>query len=170
MSLTLSQLGHRLLVAGELDMATAAELETYVRIALKAEPAALTLDLTDVTFIDSFGVRGLVLAARRASSADVAFTVLCPYANQQVRRVLGILQLSSMMAIVAVEPDLPTTSEQGRLAGNGGGGREIPEDQPWVPGHSSTGPPRRPQSAEGLMRAYKEIEQHEREEDPEGRW
>lgn len=153
-SLTLASTarGSRVLVAGELDMATANELEGFVRTALAAGPPSLTLDLSDVTFIDSFGVRALVLTARQASSLGIAFSVFCPYANQRVRRVLGILQLSSMMAIVAADTDGSAQPEPQR------GGPVVPQSGAAVV----------PQSAKGLIQAYEQIEQVAHHESPKG--
>ena len=55
---------------GEVDMCTANEAAKPLREELAAPPAALVLDLLDVTFIDAAGMRMLVEAQTAADSTD----------------------------------------------------------------------------------------------------
>ncbi len=96
--------GTRVLVGGEVDIATAAELHGFISRAARPGSAALLIDLTAVTFIDSTGMRFLLLAAHEAETAKVGFSLLCPVSNTAVGRVLDILQIGLRIPIVATEP------------------------------------------------------------------
>lgn len=57
----ISQRGDRsLAIAGELDMNTVAQLSAYVEERLRIDTAGLTLDLREVSFMDSSGLRVLI--------------------------------------------------------------------------------------------------------------
>ncbi|MGK5738969.1 STAS domain-containing protein [Micromonospora sp. URMC 103] len=71
----------RVVVAGEVDMATA---DTMFQTALREPAARVTLDLRAVTFFDSAAIHALVRLAQRIPDA---LTVL---PSRQVRRVLDI--------------------------------------------------------------------------------
>ena len=55
-------------VRGEVDLATASDLEIAVRNALDDAPAGVLLDMAQLTFIDSSGLRALVALAKDAES------------------------------------------------------------------------------------------------------
>jgi anti-anti-sigma factor len=57
----------RLGVVGELDIATAPMLEYEVRSMLARAPARLIIDLRELTFIDSSGLRLFILLSERAA-------------------------------------------------------------------------------------------------------
>jgi anti-anti-sigma factor len=56
----------RLTVLGELDMATAPELEERAQALLDRAPSELIIDLSELTFIDSSGLRLLIILRDRA--------------------------------------------------------------------------------------------------------
>jgi anti-anti-sigma factor len=81
-------------VAGEVDVATAGELEAFVRGRLGDEGGVL-LDLRDVTFLDSSGVRALAAVARHAAEGGGDLRVRGEL-REPVRQVLeltGMLQI-----------------------------------------------------------------------------
>lgn len=102
LSLTHAMLGNEagVRVGGEIDIATAATLRAFIEIALSSRPAALGVDLTGVTFMDSSGIRVLVQTARAAAAGGTEFFLVCPLANRPVRHVLEILQMDTVMEIV----------------------------------------------------------------------
>jgi anti-sigma B factor antagonist len=67
-----------LLVAGELDMATAPRLRTRVVQLVTAGEAPLVVDLGGVTLLDSIGLGVLVGAAARAESLGRRLRIVCP--------------------------------------------------------------------------------------------
>jgi anti-sigma B factor antagonist len=81
--------GTTLRLAGELDMATARRLEAAVASALAREESALTVDLTDVSFMDSTGLRSLLRARRDCERRDRAF-FLIPAANGGQHRLFQV--------------------------------------------------------------------------------
>lgn len=85
----------RVSVVGEVDVSNASELREQVDAVLAEAPAAVTVDLAEVAYIDSTGIGVLVGAATRAAEAHVAFKVANPQAN--VRRVLGLLGVEQQL-------------------------------------------------------------------------
>jgi anti-sigma B factor antagonist len=64
----------RVVVTGELDLHREPELRTFVESLLaQGRPQRLVLDLGALQFLDSAGLRGLLVCRDRSRSADVAF-------------------------------------------------------------------------------------------------
>jgi anti-anti-sigma factor len=80
-------------VAGELDLANAAELAAAITQALQA--GDVTLDLRELTFMDSAGVRGLNTALREAADAnrDLRVTRTMHPSVEQILNLTGMLGL-----------------------------------------------------------------------------
>jgi anti-sigma B factor antagonist len=95
--------GIRLLeVNGELDLSTAAQLERPLEEAVDSAKAAVLIDLTDCTFIDSTGLALIVRAWQRvdasAGNGGEGGLVLCCQ-NEQVRRVLEVTGLEHSLRV-----------------------------------------------------------------------
>ncbi len=58
---------HVLIVAGELDIATAPELEATVGSLCEGGARRIEIDLSELTFIDSAGVRAVLVATDRCA-------------------------------------------------------------------------------------------------------
>lgn len=101
--------GHRVRVrvGGEVDVATEPALRAFILSAVTREITEQVIDLSAVTFLDSSGMRGLVLASREAAAAGVAFSLLCPELNTAVTKVLEILKINSMMTVVTTDSCQP---------------------------------------------------------------
>lgn len=84
-------------VVGEVDVSNAGELREAVDSALEVAPAAVSVDLAEVSYIDSTGIGVLVGAATRAQEAGVAFSVAHPQTN--VKRVLGLLGVERQLNV-----------------------------------------------------------------------
>ncbi len=76
-------------VAGELDLNTAVELAQHVQAALAAAPAALTLDLSDLTFMDSSGLR-LLIELHQCAAAQAWTLALIPPEHESARAILRL--------------------------------------------------------------------------------
>jgi anti-anti-sigma factor len=63
-------------VAGEIDLATAAEMEAPVLEMLDNGFAHVVLDLREVTFMDSSGVRVLITAHQRAQDLGAGLSIV----------------------------------------------------------------------------------------------
>ena len=95
-----------LTVRGELDLGTTPELAAAVDDELAKSPAALVIDLTAATFLDSSGARQLARSARLATRADVELQVVCPRSNRPVRLPIDLLDLHAVMSVVESADDL----------------------------------------------------------------
>jgi len=76
---------------GELDMAAVPALDATVRRVLEGAISALTLDLGELSFIDSTGLAAIVHAGSLCDSAEIAFELLPgPRAVQRLFEVTGL--------------------------------------------------------------------------------
>ena len=89
---------------GELDMASAPKLRRLLDTALDGRPAELVLDLRELTFIDSSGIRVLSSSARRAEAAGCTLALRSP-----ARSVLKVLRLTGLDRLTMVMPATPST-------------------------------------------------------------
>ena len=80
--------------SGEVDLASATDLEACIRRALEGSPSSVVLDLAGLTFIDSSGLRVLVSVSADARSQAVSFGLRNVPGHAQ--RVLDITGLSGM--------------------------------------------------------------------------
>lgn len=85
---------------GELDMATAPALSRALDTALDGRPSALRLDLSDLEFVDSTGIRVLITACRRAGGQACSFSLCAPR-----RPVLKALRLTGVDRLMVIETD-----------------------------------------------------------------
>ena len=81
-----------LAVSGEVDLGTAPGLEEAVTAAVASAGAqAVRIDLTDVSFMDSTGLRVLLSGRQAAQERGIAFSVANPRPHLlKVMRVTGI--------------------------------------------------------------------------------
>jgi anti-sigma B factor antagonist len=83
---------------GELDLATAPELEQVVMPALQ-DGRPVLLDLRGLEFLDSSGVRSIVEAHAAAGEGGTSFAVVHPGADSPVWRVLEISGVDRALAV-----------------------------------------------------------------------
>lgn len=76
---------------GELDLATVGELESVFSQLLGERPAAIVVDLSELEFIDSTGIKTLLQLERRCGAGDVAFAVT--EGTEPVSRLFALTQL-----------------------------------------------------------------------------
>lgn len=81
-------------VEGELDVSTAERFRHDLEPALDAE-GELVLDLTELTFVDSFGLRTIALLARMVGDRGVVLR----YPRDEVLRVLDLLDIEDVPGI-----------------------------------------------------------------------
>ncbi|MCV2488202.1 STAS domain-containing protein [Geodermatophilus sp. YIM 151500] len=93
-----------LVVRGELDIATAPVLAAAGAAELAGRPAALVVDLSATTFLDSSGARQLVRLGRQGQADGVTVQLLCPRDNGPVRLVLDLLDVDSVVPVVESLP------------------------------------------------------------------
>ena len=91
---------HAFTIFGELDQATAGQLQEPLMEAIDEGARAVLIDLADCEFIDSTGLSVLVQAHRRLVDENQQpgrFTICCP--DPQVHRLLEITGLDRAMGV-----------------------------------------------------------------------
>lgn len=83
---------------GEVDVLTVDQVRLALAEALAARPAAIEVDLADLSFIDSTGLGALVFGFQRARDAGVAFRLANP--TSPVRQVLVLSGLLEVVTLV----------------------------------------------------------------------
>jgi anti-sigma B factor antagonist len=90
---------------GELDMASAPELDAaLVRLAAEDGLEAVVLDLSGLDFMDSSGLRTVVVAARRAAEQGVRFALV--RGGEPVHRVFDITRMTERLTWVTSAEEL----------------------------------------------------------------
>jgi anti-sigma B factor antagonist len=83
--------GARLTLSGELDIATVPRVEAAVKATLTAEARTLTIDLSGLSFVDSSGLRLLIVLAQRAEAEGWTLRLTRP-----IERVLNVFRVSGV--------------------------------------------------------------------------
>jgi anti-anti-sigma factor len=84
-------------VGGEVDLETASQLGDHALDALREVSPHVVLDLSDVTFMDSTGLKVLLTVARRAELAGGSFAVAG--ASRTVRKILSLTGLDQTFTL-----------------------------------------------------------------------
>jgi anti-sigma B factor antagonist len=92
-------------VTGEVDMSHEEELRGELRTAVAADTRGIVVDLTECEFIDSSGVRALLLSREAQHPEDGAERLAVAASSEQILRIL------SVMGIDRVIPIRPTVEE-----------------------------------------------------------
>jgi anti-sigma B factor antagonist len=92
-------------IRGEVDMSHEEELRGELRTAVATEPKGIVVDLTECEFIDSSGVRALLLSREAQHSEDGAEHLAVAASSEQILRIL------SVMGVDRVIPIRPTVEE-----------------------------------------------------------
>jgi anti-sigma B factor antagonist len=92
-------------VTGEVDMSHEEELRGELRTAAAADARGIVVDLTECEFIDSSGVRALLLSREAQHPEDGAEHLSVAASSQQILRIL------SVMGVDRVIPIRPTIEE-----------------------------------------------------------
>jgi anti-anti-sigma factor len=83
---------HRIMLAGELDLAAAPTLVAAVQDLIASRSAELEIDLRRVVFIDSTGLRTLIVARDEAARTGIPLYVI-PSAHEPVRAIFEVTNL-----------------------------------------------------------------------------
>ena len=86
--------------SGEVDIATADRICPAVTQAAESGALDLWFDLSEVTFLDSSGMRALVAARDNAKARGARFVVICPYGP-----VLRVLRIAGLDRGLLIHPD-----------------------------------------------------------------
>ncbi len=96
--------GTTVTVSGEIDLSVIAQLEGELAPALAAAPDPLVVDLRDVTFVDSSGLRFLLKLNESAKTDGRRFALVA--AGDPVVRVLQLAGVEDRLEIVADPSEL----------------------------------------------------------------
>jgi anti-anti-sigma factor len=88
----------RLVLTGDLDLATAAEGEAAILAAEENQPPLLILDLSELGFMDSTGLRVIVSAASRARDDNRRLVLV--KGPEVIQRVFEITRLAERLDMV----------------------------------------------------------------------
>jgi anti-sigma B factor antagonist len=87
---------------GEIDLSTAPEAEQRIQAAEETSPSRLVIDLREVTFMDSSGLRVLLTAHRRAEEAGRGFALV--KGGGTVNRLLDVTGLTDRLELLDEPP------------------------------------------------------------------
>ena len=99
-------------VSGELDLRTSPQLEERLIRAFDAGAELVILDLRQIEFMDSTGLRVLLSAHQRARETGRRFALV--RGADQVERVLTLTGVRDLLTVVDAPEELLTTGEQSR--------------------------------------------------------
>jgi anti-sigma B factor antagonist len=85
---------------GELDLATAPDMEQQVLSACREGRRVVVVDLRELTFMDSTGVRTIVAAHQVAEEAGTDLRVVRPPRESAVSRVIEISGIDEALGLV----------------------------------------------------------------------
>ena len=87
-------------VAGEIDLSNADQAERQIASEITNHIMKVVIDLTDVGYIDSIGMRVLFTLAIRLETTQIALKVIAPIGSPARR----VIEISGFDSIVAIEP------------------------------------------------------------------
>jgi len=87
-------------LSGEIDLANAVAVEDEIREALSNQPEMVSVDLTDLTYLDSAGVRILFALASRLQALRIVLEIIVPL-DSPTRR---LIELSGFESLAALKP------------------------------------------------------------------
>ena len=86
-------------VVGEVDMSHEEDLRAELRRAVASEAPGLVVDLTECEFIDSSGVRALLLSREAQNGGEDADRLAVAASSDQILRILKVMGLDKVIPI-----------------------------------------------------------------------
>ena len=111
-----------LAVGGDLDVVGAPDLRQAVVVAVADGARLIALDLSDLDFVDSFGIGAVVGALKRLRQRGGDLALVCP--SSRIRRVFEICDLDRIIAL---------HDSAARLAAPAAAGAEASTRSPTAP-------------------------------------
>lgn len=99
---------------GELDLVGAPMLQREIEAAAVEQAPMVVLDLDDLQFIDSSGLRVILSAHERARERGQGFALT--RGSQQVQRLLAIAGVSGHLTVLASPDDAEASGQEGSQA------------------------------------------------------
>jgi anti-anti-sigma factor len=92
----------RLVASGELDLASAEQLDSQLKQLESSEPAMIVLDLRELEFMDSTGLRTVIAADARARERGARLVVV--RAPDEVDRVFRLTRMDQHLELIDQPP------------------------------------------------------------------
>jgi anti-anti-sigma factor len=92
----------RIGVAGDVDLANAAAVEEQIVAAITNQVTSVSIDLSEVDYIDSAGLRIFFALAPRLAGLQIALELVAP-GGSPARR---LIEVSGLASLVALRPPL----------------------------------------------------------------
>jgi stage II sporulation protein AA (anti-sigma F factor antagonist) len=89
-----------IVIAGEIDLSNADFVEQQIADAITNRTMTAAIDLTDVSYVDSIGMRVLFALATRLETAQIGLKLVAPIGSAARR----VTEISGLNSIVDVEP------------------------------------------------------------------
>jgi anti-anti-sigma factor len=89
---------------GEIDRANVAAIERQIRAAVSGQPPGVSVDLTNVTYLDSTGKRLLFELASLLQESRIVLNVIVSF-DSPTRRLIELSALQSLAALLLTHPD-----------------------------------------------------------------
>jgi anti-sigma B factor antagonist len=86
-------------VAGEVDMSHEEELRHELRTAVAADSKGIVVDLTECEFIDSTGIRALLLSREAQQSEGEVDRLVVAASTEQILRILSVMGVDKVIPI-----------------------------------------------------------------------
>jgi anti-sigma B factor antagonist len=86
-------------VVGEVDMSHEEELRAELHRAVSADAPGIVVDLTECEFIDSSGVRALLLSREEQDGGEDADRLAVAASSEQILRILSVMGLDKVIPI-----------------------------------------------------------------------
>ena len=90
----------RVAVSGEIDLANAAAVEDEIDAAVSDRLRAVSVDLTDLTYLDSAGIRMLFTLASRLQALRIMLELVVPF-DSPTRRLIELSGFESLATLRA---------------------------------------------------------------------
>lgn len=91
-----SEDGTRVQLSGDLDLSSSPQFERELARVLATPPARVTIDLQGLAFVDSCGLRAILMAQRDCEQAACALTLI---AGEQAQRLFDLTGVSESLPL-----------------------------------------------------------------------
>jgi anti-anti-sigma factor len=88
----------RISLSGEIDLANASNVEEQILAAVSGQPAAVSVDLTNLTYMDSVGIKLLFDLASKLQESNVPLELIAPF-GAPTRRLIEFSGLDSLATL-----------------------------------------------------------------------
>jgi anti-anti-sigma factor len=90
----------RIVVRGEIDLQNAGDVEAQLTEAISNQATMVSIDLADVAYLDSAGLRVLFHLVDRLATLQIAVELVTPVRSPSRR----VIELSGLAALVPLDP------------------------------------------------------------------